>query len=66
MKLNRKTVRVAMAERGINQKQLASLAGVEKTTLSCIMTGKSGGRPETWDKIAKALGVPVLDILEIS
>lgn len=64
MKLDRKKVRVAMAERGINQKQLAGLAEIESATLSCIMTGKSGGRPETWDKISKALGIPTLDILE--
>lgn len=65
MEINRKAIKIAMAERGLNQKELASLAGLEKATLSCILTGKSGGRPETWNKIANALGVSVLDILII-
>ena len=59
MKLNRKAVKE------LNQKELADLAGLEKTTLSCVLTGKSSGRPETWNKIAKALGVSVLDIVII-
>ena len=45
MKLNRKAVKVAMAERELNQKELADLAGLEKKTLYCVLKVKSIGRP---------------------
>ena len=64
MELNKIAVKVAMAERELNQKQLANKAGMEESTLSCILTGKSKGRPETWGKIAKGLGLTVLDIIK--
>ncbi|GFI44648.1 hypothetical protein IMSAGC018_02329 [Lachnospiraceae bacterium] len=57
-------VRVSMAKKEINQKQLAIASGISESTLSNILTGKSDGNPKTWGKIAKALGVDVTEIIK--
>ena len=57
-------VRVSMAKKGINQKQLAIASGISESTLSNILTGKSDGNPKTWGKIANALEVDVTEIIE--
>ncbi len=62
--INRVFVRVSMAKKEINQKQLAVDSGISESTLSNILTGKSDGTPKTWGKIATALGVDVTEIIE--
>jgi len=48
-------------ERGLSQRRLAELAGVNKVTLVHIETGKSSPNVETLEKLADALEVEVAD-----
>jgi transcriptional regulator with XRE-family HTH domain len=62
------------AERGLTYDQLADKSGVSRATLVTIETGahrsrrpdspSSRGSLETWWRIAKALDVPLADLLE--
>lgn len=64
MKLNLRAVKVRMAEMEINQKMLAGMAGIEVATLSRVFrnTVANVSLP-TVGKIAKALNVPVTEII---
>lgn len=48
----------------MNQNKLSQIAGINKATLSLLMTGKNRGSIQTWEKIAKALNVNVFDLTE--
>ena len=61
MKVNRKKLQLAMANACLNSEDLAVKAELPRPTLN--ITGRSV-RPATIGKIAKALGVPVEQILE--
>lgn len=52
-----------MAEKGMLQKDLARESGMSRGNLSTIINGKNC-QPRTIFKIAKALGVSVIEILE--
>jgi transcriptional regulator with XRE-family HTH domain len=54
-------VRRIRNERGLSQRRLAELAGVNKVTLVHIETGKSSPNVETLEKLADALEVEVAD-----
>ena len=62
MRINIDKCRLACARLCINQKELAELAGVPKSTIGNAFK-RQGASPATVGKIAKALGVDVLDIL---
>ena len=62
MKLDRKKYELARARACKGQKDLEA-AGIPKGTL-CRIIGGGEARPETVGKIAKALGVDVLEIIE--
>lgn len=64
MRLDTTKIRVEMAKRNINQKELANLAGIQTATISKIMNGKSKGEIQTWEKISKALNKSLLEIVE--
>lgn len=64
MKLNLTSIRIEMAKKNVNQKELAELAGIQGTTISNILTGKSKGAIATWEKIARALEVDVTKVVE--
>lgn len=61
------------AERGLTYDQLAELSGVSRATLVTIETGSSRSRRpdspssrgslETWWRVARALGVPLAELL---
>lgn len=53
-----------MAKKGINQKKLSELSGIQRATISNIMRGKSSGSFATICLLAKALCVSVTEILE--
>jgi len=53
-----------MVKKRMNQNKLAELSGVNKTTISLLMTQKQRGSIQTWEKIAKVLGVNVFDLTE--
>lgn len=61
-RINIDKCRLACARLCINQKELAELAGVPKSTIGNAFK-RQGASPATVGKIAKALGVDVLDIL---
>ena len=63
MRIDIDKCRLACARRCINQKELAELAGIPKSTLNNAFK-KQGASPATIGKIARALGVDVLDILD--
>lgn len=63
MKVNRKKLQLAMANACLNSEDLAVKAEMPRPTLNNAITGRSV-RPATIDKIAKALGVPVEQIIE--
>lgn len=52
-------VRVVRAIRGLDQKELAERAGVTPQTVGNIERGRFGGRANTLDALATALGVPL-------
>ena len=63
MKVNRKKLQLAMANACLNSEDLEVKAELPRPTLNNAITGRSV-RPATIGKIAKALGVPVEQILE--
>lgn len=58
MYLNRIALAVFLTEKRISKVKLAELAGISRITISAVCNGKSC-RPETAEKIAAALGVPL-------
>lgn len=48
--------------RGMRQIELAALAGVSQPFLYDLENGNRNARPETWEKIAAALGCTVEEI----
>ena len=63
LRINIDKCRIECARLCINQKELAELAGVPKSTIGNAFK-RQGASPATIGKIAKALGVDVLEIIE--
>lgn len=63
MRIDRVKLITELAKRDMTQKCLAELSGVSRPTISSIRGGKSCSN-EIGQKIAKALGVDVTEILE--
>jgi len=59
-------VRKLREAQGLTQQQLAKLAGVTQPYLHDLEKGNRGARPETWARIAEALGVKVEELREAS
>lgn len=64
MKLDLKAIRIEMARKDINQKELAEISGLRRATICNVMCGKSNGSIKTWGKIAKALDIPVAELIK--
>lgn len=62
MRINVDKLRLACARRCINSKDLVEIAGIPRSTLSNALK-RQGASPATIGKIARALGVDVLEIL---
>lgn len=62
MKINRKKLELAKARACMGQKEIVA-AGFPAGTLTNAMTGKNV-KPETAGRLAKVLGVDVLEIIE--
>ena len=56
-------LRVWRKHRSLTLDQLASMAGIRKSFLSTIETGKARGAPTLWRALAEALNVSADDIL---
>ena len=63
MKANRQKLELAMASACMTPTEVAQAAEMPRPTLNNVLVGKSV-RPATLGRVAKALGVPVEDILE--
>lgn len=63
MRINNIKLVTEMMKRSMKQKDLAEKAGISRTTVGYIKCGKSCSG-ETADRIAKALGVDVTELLE--
>lgn len=64
MELNLTAIRVEMAKRNWNYKDLARHSNLSYSTLISIMTGSRNGSIQTMGKIAKGLDVDVTNILK--
>ena len=62
MKVSKSKISVLMAEKNMNQQDLADTAGMSRGNLSTILNGKSC-QPTTVHRIAEALGARVSSIL---
>lgn len=49
---------------GINQKELAAMIGVSRPFLCDLEKNRRGARPETYQRIADVLRVPVADLMQ--
>ncbi len=56
-------VKVFRQYRGMTQKQLAEVAGIDAVYLSQIETGKRRGSTQTLGKLARALGLDIDDLV---
>lgn len=63
MRIDRVKLVTELARQDMNQKQLAEKAGISRATVNYIRGGKSCS-DEIGRKIAKALNVPLKNILE--
>lgn len=57
-------VRLLRTERDLTLKQIAEKVGCSIAFLSDLEKGNRGARPETWARIAEALGVKVEELRE--
>lgn len=60
-----KSIRLAMAHRNMNQRQLAYAAGITPTFVSYILTGKYQPRLCSLERIAKAVEMSVSDLIAL-
>lgn len=63
MRIDRKKLVVAMLDKNQTTLQLAEKSGVSRVTISGVRCGKSCSK-STAEKIAKALNVPVENLIE--
>ena len=64
MRIDKKKLELAMANKAYSAKELSKICGVSQVTIVRITKGTQEARPGTVGKIAKALDVPVIDIIE--
>lgn len=65
MKIDNEKLKLAMANKVYSAKDLSEKCGVAQITICRITKGAQKARPTTIGKIAKALGVPVEQIIEL-
>lgn len=65
MKLDKNKLYVAMGNKCITTKELCKCAGIAQISLRRILKNETIPRPATIGKIAKALNVPVEQIIEL-
>jgi DNA-binding XRE family transcriptional regulator len=50
--------------RDMTQDELASAAGVSRQAVNNLEVGRSGGHPQTWERLAEALQVSIEELPE--
>ena len=63
MKANKKALLLAMARACVGRKEISEKAGMSEMTMKNVLDGRSV-RPATLGKVARALGVDPLEIME--
>ena len=63
MKANKKALLLAMARACVGRKEISEKAGMPEMTVKNVLDGRSV-RPATLGKVARALGVDPLEIIE--
>lgn len=63
MKANRRKLQLAMANACLTSRQLAETTGMPRPSVNNVLCGRNV-KPATIGRVAKALGVPVIEILE--
>lgn len=63
MKANKKALQLAMARACVGRKEISEKAGMPEMTVKNVLDGRSV-RPATLGKVARALGVDPLEIME--
>lgn len=66
MRLDNYKLQILMAEKIITVKELADVAGLSRVFVGSCVAGTANPKPATIGKIAKALNVPVQEIIETS
>lgn len=64
MKIDKLKLQIAMGNEQLSGKKLSERSGVSEVTIARLKKGVQEARPETAGKIAKALNVPVTEIIE--
>ncbi len=64
MKISKAKLELVMAEKAVTVSDLANKTGISKVGVSRIKNGLQNARPATIGKIAKALNVPVENLIE--
>lgn len=64
MRIDKNKFNLLLAETCLSNKEFCKKADIQRGTLSQIVNGKREARPQTIGKLAKALGVRVIDIIE--
>lgn len=64
MKIDKQKLQIAMANACMNNRDLANSAKISRISISAYFSGKRKPSWKTIGKIAKALNVPVTDIIE--
>ena len=64
MRINTKRLKIAMATKCMNSRDLAQKAGLNFSTICSYMNGSKQPTPKSLGKVAKALGVDVTEIIE--
>ena len=59
----KKSLKIAMVNKDIDQKELSALSGVNESTLSQTITGKSSPNTKTIEKLAKGLGISYAELI---
>lgn len=64
MKIDKEKLQLAMANKCLSTKDLATEAGIAEQNISAYMSGRKNPKPMTVGKIAKVLEVKVEDIVK--
>ena len=61
--INKNKLILAIAKTGYTAKEIAKVTGISQTTISRFKAGTQKARPQTINKLAKALNVEIEDLI---
>lgn len=60
-----RSLKIAMAQRELSQKELAEISGVSETTISHTLSGKTTPNTKTIAKLAKAMVISYSELIKL-